>query len=555
MLLHGFFKGMNMRADVIFTNGSVVTVDADDRICEAAAVSGNRILAAGRSKAIECLAGSRTEIIDLKGRTLVPGFIDAHCHPGSHGTVKTHIPCGPDAVDSIEDIKRKIAERAEKTPAGEWILGRGYDQTRLSDKRHPTRRDFDAAAPNHKVCIFRTCGHVLVANSMALRFAGYTSATPDPTGGKIDRDKSGEPTGILFETARVPFWKATFPKESDLEKSTPLMNEDFLRLGITSAHDASGRNPSEIRVYQKGAAEGWLKVRLYIMVRLSGDIRVGDCYLESGLMTGFGNEKLRLGPLKLMIDGSAGGASAAVRKAYPGDPKNFGITYMSQEQLDEQVLRGHRAGFQIGIHAIGDRGVEMTIEAFERALEKYPRKNHRHRIEHCGLLDDLLLDKIRDLGLVPVLGVPFIYELGDSYFGTLGKDRLGCMYPLKSLLARGVIAPLSSDTPVIDPNPMHGIYAALTRRTSSGKIISPDQAVGIREAIRAYTAFGAYASFEENIKGTIETGKLADLVVLSRNILETQPEEILGVKTDLTMVDGEIVYRRFGTAASGERPA
>jgi len=535
---------MNASPDIIFTNGSVVTVDAQDQICEAVSVSGNRILMVGGCQEVEKTAGPQTEIIDLNGRSLLPGFIDAHCHPGSHGTVKTLVRCGPGAVGSIEDIKREISRKAETTPAGEWIVGRGYDHTKLAENRHPTRWDFDAAAPDHKVCIFRTCGHILAANSLALDFVGYGPDTPDPRGGKIERDDSGVPTGVLFETARVPFWKNTFPDQAALEKSTPLMNQEFLSLGITSAHDASGRNPDEIRAFQKGIEEGWLNIRIYAMARLSGDIQVGHHYLESGLVTGFGNERLRVGALKLMIDGSAGGASAALREPYVDDPENYGITYMSQEELDAQVLRGHKIGYQVGVHAIGDRGIEMTLNAFEKAIKKYPRKNHRHRIEHCGLLDDALMDKIKELELVTALGAPFIYELGDSYFGPVGEERLKCMYPLKSLMARGIVAPMSSDTPVIHPNPMHGIYVALTRKTQTGKVISPDESVSILQAIRAYTASGAYASFEEDIKGTVEAGKLADLVVLSGNILETPPEEILNLAADMTMVDGKILYKR-----------
>jgi predicted amidohydrolase YtcJ len=535
---------MNTSPDFIFTNGSVVTVDEKDQICEAVSVSGNRISMVGSAEAVEKTAGPQTEIIDLNGRSLLPGLIDAHCHPGSHGIVKTQIRCRPDAVGSIEDIKREIAERAKTTPVGGWILGRGYDHTMLAENRHPTRWDFDAAAPDHKVCVFRTCGHILAVNSLALDFVGYGPDTPDPEGGKIQRDGSGTPTGVLFETARVPFWKNTFPDLAALEKGMPLMNQDFLSLGITSAHDASGRNPDEIRAYQKGIDQGWLDVRIYAMARLSGDIQVGHHYLESGLMTGFGNEKLRIGALKLMIDGSAGGASAALREPYMDDPENYGITYMSQEALDAQVLRGHAAGYQVGVHAIGDRGIEMTLDAFEKAIKKYPRKNHRHRIEHCGLLDEALMDRIKKLELVPALGAPFIYELGDSYFGPVGEARLKCMYPLKSLMARGIVAPLSSDPPVIDPNPMHGIYVAVTRKTRTGRVISPDESVSILQAIRAYTASGAYASFEEDIKGTVEAGKLADLVVLSGNILQTPAEEILNLAADMTMVDGKIRYKR-----------
>jgi predicted amidohydrolase YtcJ len=535
---------MNTDADTVFTNGSVVTVDVGDQICEAVAVAGNRITFVGGSKDVEQFIGPKTEVIDLAGRSLLPGIIDAHCHPGSHGATKLYVQCGPDAIGSIEDLKRQVASRVKSTASEAWIVGRGYDHTELAEKRHPTRWDLDEVAPDHKVCVSRKCGHVLVVNSRALEEVGYGPDTPDPEGGKIERNPDGQLTGVLYESARVPFWKATFPSMSELESSTPLMNADFLKFGITSAHDASGRNPNEIRVYQKGVAEGWLKVRLYLMVRLSGDITIGNTYLESGLITGFGNEKLRLGALKLMIDGSVGGRTAAVNEAYPGDSNNYGITYMSQEELDTQVLKGHRAGYQVGIHAIGDKAVEMTLSAFEKAQKLHPRGNHRHRIEHCGLLNDQSMDRIRDLNLVPALGTPFIYELGDNYFDSLGKDRLGCMYPLKSLMNRGIIAPLSSDTPVIHPNPMHGIYSAITRKTKSGQIISPGEDVTVKEAIRAYTLYGAYASFEEDIKGSIEVGKLADLVVLSQNILETPPEEILGIAVDMTMVDGEMVYRK-----------
>ena len=359
------------------------------------------------------------------------------------------------------------------------------------------------------------------------------------------RDGQGEPTGVLFEHAQIPIRMKTMPSYEDLETGLKVMNRDFLSRGITSAHDASGRNPDEIRLFQRGVNEGWINVRLYFMVRTSGTtITLGEHYLASGLVTGFGNHKLRLGGYKLQMDGAGSGGSAAMRESYPSDPDNFGILHMTQEELDQLVLNGHEAGYQVGVHAIGDRAVEMTLESFEKALQQHPRDNHRHRIEHCGLLDDLLMDKIRDLGIVPTLGLPFLYELGDSYITSFGLERLGCAYPLRSLMERGIITAMSSDTPVIDPNPMNGIYVAVTRKTPSGQIIAQEEAVGILQAIRAYTSSGAYASFEEDIKGSIETGKLADLVVLSQNILETPVEEIPDIRVDMTMVDGRMVYQR-----------
>jgi hypothetical protein len=532
-------------ADTVFLNGSVITVDGKDRVVRGAAVSGNKILAAGSSEEIRTLAGPETKIIDLRGRTLLPGFIDAHCHAGSYGPVKFNIFCRPEVIRSIEDLKEEIRKRAATTPRGGWILGRGYDNTKLEEKRHPTRWDFDEATPEHKVFVLRTCGHLGVANTLALKEFGIQKGTPDPHGGRIERDTRGEPTGLLYEEALVPIRMGTQPGYEEIVRGLKLMNEDFLRYGITSATDASGRNPDEIRAFQTGVAEGWLKIRIYFQVRTSPPgVLLGEHYLQSGLVTGYGSEKLRLGSYKLMLDGAGGGGSAAMRQSYPGKPSEFGILHQTQEALDRLVLNGQKAGYQIGVHTIGDRAVEMTLESYAKAQKQFPRSNCRHRLEHCGFLDASLMARMRDMGVVAALGLPFLYELGDSYITVFGRERLGCVYPLRSLIERGIVAGLSSDAPVIDPNPLTGIYFAVTRKTPSGQTIAPQEAVSMLEAIRAYTLAGAYASFEEGIKGSIEPGKLADLVVLSENILEVSPESILRMHVDLTMVDGVVVYEK-----------
>lgn len=536
---------MKTKPDIVFLNGSVITVDGKDRICQGAAVGGNRILAAGTSEEVKALAAAETKIVDLRGRSLLPGFNDCHCHAGSYGPVKFNIVCTADQIPSIEDLKMEIRKRAAQTPKGEWILGRGYDNTKLKENRHPTRWDFDEAAPEHKVFILRTCGHLGVVNSLALKEFGIRKGTPDPHGGKIERDTAGEPTGLLYEQALVKIRMSTQPGYEEIVRGMKLMNEDFLRYGITSATDASGRNPDEIRAFQKGAAEGWLKVRIYFQVRTSGAaIRLGEHYLGSGLVTGYGNEKVRLGSYKLMLDGAGGGGSAAMRQAYPGKPSDFGILHQTQEELDELTRNGQKAGYQIGTHAIGDRAVEMTLKSYAKAMKEFPRKDCRHRIEHCGFLDGPLMAQMQEMGIVAALGLPFLYELGDSYIRVFGQERLSCVYPLRSLIERGIVAGLSSDAPVIDPNPLTGIYFAVTRKTPSGQTIAPHEAVSVLQAIRAYTLSGAYASFEENIKGSIEPGKLADLVVLSDDILKISPEKLLQTKVDLTMVDGNVVYER-----------
>lgn len=536
---------METRADVVFLNGNVVTVDSKSRVCQGVAVAGNKILAVGTSAEMKALAGPETQTIDLNGRSLLPGFIDAHCHAGDYGPAKFNILIRPERTRSIGELKQEILKRAAKTPKGGWVLGRGYDNTKFEEKRHPTRWDFDEAAPEHKVFILRTCGHLGVLNSAGLSEFGIRKGSPDPPGGKIERDDQGEPTGLLYEQALVPVRMRTQPSYEEFVRGLPLMNEDFLRYGITSATDASGRNSDQIQAFQKGVDEGLFQVRIYFQVRTSGAaIRVGEHYLQSGLVTGFGNEKLRLGSYKLMLDGAGGGGSAAMRQAYPGKPSDFGILHQTQEELDELVLKGQKAGYQIGVHAIGDRAVEMVLKSYAKAMKAFPRKDCRHRIEHCGFLDGRLMEQMREMGVVAALGLPFLYELGDSYITVFGQDRLQCVYPLRSLMERGIVAGLSSDAPVIDPNPLTGVYFAVTRKTPTGQTIAPHEAVTVLQAIRAYTLYGAYASFEENIKGSLEPGKLADLVILSDDILKVAPEKILGLKVDLTMVDGKVVYQR-----------
>jgi predicted amidohydrolase YtcJ len=529
----------------IFINGSVVTVDAQNRVLEAVSVTGGKVGAVGSTAEITRLKGPQTEIIELAGRSVLPGFIDAHCHPGSYAAAQLQIPCGTAAIQSIDDLKRAVKKRAAATPSGNWIVGRGYIDTELAEKRHPTRWDLDEAAPEHKVFIGRTCGHIAAVNSRTLNEFGVSADMPDPEGGKIQRSETGDPTGVLFEQAMFRIKNHITFGEEELKQGMQTMNRDFLAVGVTSATDASGRKPEEIRLYQQGIREGWLKVRMRIMVQYSPPgITLGGVYLETGLITGFGNEHISIGPWKTMLDGAGGGRSAAMRQAYPSEPDNFGILYYEKIRLEEMIRKAHTAGFQIAVHAIGDRAVEMTLDAYETVLKELPKNDHRYRIEHCGFLDDKLLDRMRDLKVIPALGLPFLYELGDNYIDVFGHERLTCVYPLKSLLDRGIPAALTSDAPVIQPNPLHGLYFAVTHKTKKGQSLALHESVGILDAIRAYTYHGAYANFEERIKGSIEPGKVADLVILSGDILKTHPEELLGLAVDLTMIDGEVVHQR-----------
>jgi predicted amidohydrolase YtcJ len=530
-------------ADYVFINGQVVTVDSDDRILEAVGVRGNRIIYVGDSHGARQLIHRGTVVIDLKGRTLLPGFIDAHCHAGMYGISQARVQCGPEFVHSIEEMKRAVARRAREKPAGALIVGRGYQEHALEEKRHPTRWDLDEAAPDHLVIIVRTCGHVVVANSRALQTCDIRAGIPDPPGGRIDRLSNGEPTGVLIDEAASQLLMKFQPDAEEYLEGMRIMNKKFLALGITSVQDASGRNPVEIRAFQRAILKKELKVRTYFMVQSTGEaVRLGERYLESGMMTGFGNEQLRLGPYKIMLDGAGSAGSAAMHEPYPKST-DYGILYFDQATLTARIQRATQCGFQVGVHAIGDRAVEMVLNSYEAVYAGL--RGARPRIEHCGFVNEQMIRKMRDLGVIAILGQPFLYELGDAYIGVYGRDRLEDIYPLRALLAGGVKVALSSDSPVIDPNPLHGIYFAVAGKTKSGAAFPHHTPVDILAALRAYTMGGACASFEENCKGTIENGKLADMVVLSRSLLRAKAEEILDATVDLTMVDGEIVHGEF----------
>ena len=475
----------------------------------------------------------------------MPGIIDAHCHAGIYGTAKKQVTCSGPEVNSIQDIQGKIQQRAKDTPLDQWILGRGYREFELVEKRHPNRWDLDKVAPDHKVFLMRTCGHVAVVNSRVLKEFGIGKDTPDPDGGRFERDVNGEPNGILSEQASIMIRMQARPSEGDIAAGLQIMNRDFLELGITGIHDASGLYPEEIRQYQKAIFEDTLKLRVYLMFRSSGgENRLGESLLDSGLITGFGNKRMKVGPYKMMLDGAGSSGTAAMFEPPPGKPNDTGILYFDQKELNMRLLKAHKAGYQIAVHAIGDRALEMVTDGFENALKCIPSENHRHRIEHFGFPSERVLAKVKELGIIPILGLPFLYELGDIYAENYGPDLMQRAYPLKKLMEMGVPAAMSSDAPVISPDPLHGIYFAMNRKTKSGQLIAPEEKTGLLQVLRAYTVNSAYASFEEKEKGSLEIGKLADMIVMSENIQETPIEELLRLRIDMTILDGDIVRKR-----------
>lgn len=541
-------RSLSMYADIVLKNGVVVTVDRDDSICQAVAVKGNKIVYVGDDTGADEWIGKGTRVIDLKGRALLPGFIDAHMHLGMRGqNAAVIIDCNSNDVTSIKGIQEKIREAASKVPKGTWIKATGYEQSKLDEGRHPTRDELDEAAPDHPVQLTRCCLHMGVYNTLALEAGGITGPEMFAPG-EVVVDENGRMTGLLKERACTYMWdKVVYTKEEYMD-SFKAANDLLLSFGVTSMHDGSFYGEDTIGLYQEACRQGIIKVRMYILLYHAygkeKTIEWVNKFISTGIHGGLGDEHFRLGHVKILIDGSTSGPSCSTKEPYSHDPDLKGIQLYTQEEADDILIKAHNAGFNVTAHAVGDAAVDVILTSIERAMAQNPRPC-RHRIDHCGIVNEELLDRIEKAGIVTIPNPGFFNENAEIYVKYYG-DRVNYMFPLKSYLDRGITAALGSDAPVIEADPMIGIYGALTRADKvSGVVAGECQRIGIMDAIRMYTYNGAYASLEEDIKGSIEPGKLADLVILSENILETPVERIKSVKADMTILDGEIVYERI----------
>ena len=527
-------------ADLLLTNATVLPMDEAVVPGDCIAVSGDRIAFVGDLADARELAGGGVREVDLGGATVVPGFIDAHHHLMTLGFWMSQIDCSYPKVTKVGDIVEQVARRAATTAPGEWIRGRGYDDNKLTERRHPSRRDLDAVSPAHPVMIRNASGHMSVVNSFALRQAGITRDTADPGGGHIDVDGNGDPTGLLQETAQdllgVPFLPTD---RGELAGYLLTAGQAYLAAGVTSGHEAGIFAPGEFTVLQDAWAAGTLALRTYMMIR----VPMLQALEGVGLYTGFGDEMLRVGSIKVISDGSLIGRTAAVCEPFEhGHADDLGLAMFSQEELDDLVWRGHRAGWQMAIHAIGDRAIGMCLDAFEAALTKLPRPDHRHRIEHCGILRPDLIGRIGALGVIPVSQPPFISEFGDGFLQHLGPTRSRLAYPLRSLLDAGIPVAGSSDSPVASYRPLDGIQACVTEQTSGGADFAPAEALTVEEAIGLYTRNAAHAAFDEHVKGSITPGKLADFTVLRQDPRAVPPAQISSIEVLATMQGGRFVY-------------
>jgi predicted amidohydrolase YtcJ len=529
-----------MTASLIIVNANVRTLDSTNPNATGLAVFGDRILAVGEGNDIRQLAGPNTRVIDLEGRTVLPGLNDNHCHPMNYGFALGWINASPSATPTLEGVKQAFAAARRDAKPGEWLRGRGYDDSRLDVHRHPTKEDLDEVSGDNPAILTRTCGHMSVVNSAALRLAGIGPETRDPSGGRIVRDETGEPTGLLQEEAqRLVTMYIPETTVADIKEALLRAGNRFLEMGITSVGEAAIRTTKEMRAYQELHREGKLPVRTYLMMLIDDTL---DSLERLGISTGMGDEWLRIGPAKLFQDGSGGGRTAAMSVPYPDQPDNFGIQIYSQEYLNESFTRAAAAGFQGCAHAIGDQAIDMIITAYERALAAHPQQDPRWRIEHCGMMRHDLLQRMKALNPIPVPQPSFIYYLGDSYLENFSEEWITLAYPNRTWLDMGLVPVGSSDAPVTPAEPWYNIRAAVTRLTLDDQEMAPAQRVSIHEALEMFTLNGAYASFEEHRKGVIREGMLADMIVVDQDPYSVEPEALHTINNLMTISGGRVAW-------------
>jgi predicted amidohydrolase YtcJ len=520
----------------IIVNAVVYTVEEKMPRAEALAIQHGRFIAVGSSSAVRSLAGRGTQVLDAQGMTIVPGFIDAHTHPASAG-VRELLDVACDR-DSIADIVAAIRVRVAQTAEGEWVFGFKYDDTKLKEERPLNRHDLDAVSPRHPVRITHRGGHTAVYNSLALRMAKIDRNTPDPEGGKFVRDDKGELTGLAQETAVERVVRVPTPTPRQGQAGVKRISELMTAAGLTSVHDA-GTSPAHFAAYRDALAAGEMLFRVYTMVQPELFQRLN----AAGIRSGFGDDRLRVGGLKLFCDGSASERTMRMSTPYVGRPNDFGILVTTQDKLDEQVRAAHDAGWQVGVHANGDVAIDMVLRSYELAQRATPRTDTRHRIEHCTLVNESLLKRIKAAGVIPAPFYTYVYYHGDKW-AQYGEEKTRWMFAHRSFLDHGIAVVGASDYVPGPFQPLMAIQSMVTRKDYRGRVWGGNQRITVAEALKICTLNGAHASFEERAKGSIAPGKLADFVLLADDPHKVDPERIKDIAVVRTVVGGRTVYQR-----------
>lgn len=512
-------------ADLIVKNARVITMSPEHPTAEMVAVTGDKILTVGDKADVSTLAGRQTKIIDCEGKTVIPGFNDAHCHIFSLATSLISIDVSPWSVKSIADIKALIRKKARELPSGKWITATGYNEFYLAEKRHPNRWDLDEAAPNNPVVVSHRSLHSCVLNSPALSLGGFNKETPEPPGKVFERDpETGELNGILYEMLGYIRANVITPLTKE-EQAQSLIHasEHYVASGITSVQDVSISNiPARWKLLNKLQNEGKFTVR----ASLTAGVESLNDFINAGFTPGYGDNRLRFSGLKIILNEATGSM------------------YPLQDELNRQVLDAQKAGYRVMIHAVTKEMVESAITAFEYVRHVQSNSHLRHRIEHCSECPLELLERLKKLGTVIVSQPLFLYYSGDRYLSVIPPEIHPWLYRFKAFRDSGLVVAASSDSPVVPDNPLIGVYSAVTRKTQNQQLINSAECVTATQALAMYTINAAYASGEEHIKGNLTQGKLADMVVLSDNPLTVPPEQIKDIKVAMTIVGGKVVWER-----------
>ena len=544
-------------ATVIFKNGNILTLDKKNTKVRSMAVSDDRIIGIWetREPPEDSIAiDDTTEVIDLEGKTLIPGFIDTHNHILMYDSYRKQVNCSTPPNDSITDILHAIEEKVKHTTIGEWIQGYGYDDTLLIENRHPTRYDLDQVAPNHPVIITHISSHLAVANSLALEIAGLTNETPNPSGGHYGRDGEGNLNGVIYESAAMETIQKFIPKESKEERIRTLREtaEIYLRQGITTNTDAAVAKLEDLDVHLIAAKDGInpMRTQLMIMHNLLGK---GEPFESNSpaeiddLLQQRSNGLVQLDSAKIFQDGSIQGLTGALRKPYHQNPDTYGDLIHTQEYINNEVLELHYRGFRIAIHGNGDRAIGSILDAYELALTKYPREDHKHRIEHVqsGTIEDI--ERMEQLNVAGSFFINHVYFWGERHENIfLGPERGRRISPLADAVKHNILFTLHSDCPITPISPLFSVWAAVNRITREGKVLGPEQRIDVITALRGMTSYAAELISDEDNRGTIEVGKLADFAVLDKDPTKVNPEEIKDICVATTIIGGNIVYSSEG---------
>ncbi|MBP2257450.1 amidohydrolase [Virgibacillus alimentarius] len=542
------------KIDVLFTNANVLTLDKNNSRSRSVAVSNGKIFGIWNepeppSNVLHTT--EQTKVIDLKGATLMPGFIDTHNHILMYGLLRDQVNCSTPPNESIANITEAIGQKTEETPAGEWIRGYGFDDTLIDEKRHITRDDLDAVSPNHPVMISHISGHLAAVNSLALQYAGLDDKAPDPvSGGHFGRDQKGSLNGVLYEPGAMEPVYNVLPQKTVEQMTADLKNvsNEYVAQGITTNSDAKVSSLDELEVHLRAAQTGANPMRARLMIsndllRQEGPFGNYTAAQLDRMISEQSNGNARLDSAKMFQDGSIQGLTGALREPYYQHPDIDGDLIHEQESFQEEVLDLHRRGFRVTTHGNGDRAIGSILAAYEYALEKFPMRDHRHRIEHVQTGQPEDLKKMAKLQVAGSFFINHVYYWGDRHEQIfLGPERARRISPLAEAAQHNLLFTLHSDCPVTPISPLFSVWSAVNRTTRNGKLLGPEQRIDVVTALKAMTIYGAALNFEEEHTGSIEIGKQADFTILEADPTTVHPDEIKDITIQATFINGQSVY-------------